>query len=252
MHRPPLPRGERTYYAWLGYSGAMDSNELIDVVVDDREAGSGIADLLRARGDVTVRVERLVLGDYRIDERLLVERKTLPDLVQSIKDGRLFTQGCRLADAECWTAVILEGTVRDLAGSGMRREAIQGALITLTLFLGIPLLRSRDEDESARLMLYAARQGRVAATGALPRKGRRPRGKLRVQTRVLQGLPGVGPGRARRLLERFGDLETIMSAGITDLASVEGIGRGTAQAIRWAVTEGRGCYAVDEDDVFGF
>ena len=208
-----------------------------EVVVDDREAGSGVAELLAARDDVRLRVERLRLGDYRIDERLLVERKTLPDLVRSITDGRLFTQGCRLADAGIWTAVILEGTGRDLADSGMRREAIQGALITLTLYLGVPLLRSRDPEETARLMLYAARQGRALAVRPLAREGRRPRAKLSIQTRVLQGLPGVGPERARRLLERFGDLESVMAAGVTELESVRGVGRGTAQAIRWAIKD---------------
>ena len=87
----------------------------------------------------------------------------------------------------------MEGTGRDLAAIGMRREAIQGALITLTLYLGIPLLRSRNLHETIQLLLYAARQSRVVASGALPRKGRRYKGKRRVQAHILQGLPSVGP-----------------------------------------------------------
>ncbi len=222
----------------------------VTVVVDDREANSGIVEILRARQDVRVRVERLPVGDYRVDESLLIERKTLPDLVASIKDGRLFTQACRLANARLWSAVILEGTSRDLAGSGMRREAIQGALITLTLFMGLPLLRSRGPEESARIMLYAARQGRAVATGALPRRGRRPRGKYRVQARVLQGLPGVGPERARRLLERFGTLEAVVAADQDELASVEGIGPGTAAAIRWAIRDPGDEYEIRDRWIF--
>jgi ERCC4-type nuclease len=214
----------------------------IKVVVDDREVASGIPALLAARGDVSLSVERLSLGDYCVDGRLLVERKRLPDLAQSITDGRLFTQGCRLAGAGVWTAIILEGRAGDLAASGMRREAIQGALITLTLYLGVPLLRSRDTGESARLLVYAARQGRALATRPLARAGRRPRAKLGIQTRVLQGLPGVGPERARRLLERFGNLEAVMTAAEAELASVKGIGRGTARAIRWAVREAAAHY----------
>ena len=35
----------------------------------------------------------------------------------------------------------------------MRREAIQGALITITIVLGIPLLRSKDARETARLIV---------------------------------------------------------------------------------------------------
>jgi excinuclease UvrABC nuclease subunit len=81
------------------------------------------------------------------------------------------------------------------------------------------------------------------------REGRRPRAKLSIQTRVLQGLPGVGPERARRLLERFGDLETVMAAGVTELASVRGIGRSTAQAIRWAVKDGPDADAASDGEL---
>jgi DNA excision repair protein ERCC-4 len=221
-----------------------------NIVVDDRETGSGIIDILREQGGVGVAVERLPLGDYRIDDALLVERKTLADLVASIKDGRLFGQGCRLAASPLRTVLILEGTGRDLASSGMRREAIQGALMTITLFLGIPLLRSMNPEETARLMLLAARQCRRFADGPLPRRGRRPRGKYRVQARVLQGLPGVGPERARSLLDRFGSLEAVLTADVAQLASVRGIGKGTAEAIRWAVDEPAALYRVPERGIF--
>ena len=197
-----------------------------------------------------MRIARLALGDYLIDDSLLIERKTLPDLVDSIKDGRLFGQGCGLARTGIWTALILEGTGKDLAGCGMRREAIQGALITLTLFLGIPLLRSQTPQETARLMLFAARQARTVATGALPRRGRRPRGKYRVQARVLQGLPGIGPERAKRLLDKFGTIEAVMTAAVEELASVRGVGMATAQSIRWAVKEAASGYGPEDQDVF--
>ena len=128
----------------------------------------------------------------------------------------------------------------------MRREAIQGALITLTLFLGIPLLRSRDLHETIRLLLYAARQGRAVASGALPRKGRRYKGKRRVQAHILQGLPGVGPERAKRLLDQFGSIEAVVTANEEELTAIQGIGRGTAQAIRWSVEEALTPYGDDD------
>jgi len=224
--------------------------EETSVVVDDRELGSGVVEILNRRCGVRVQVERLPLGDYRIDDALLVERKTLRDLVASIKDGRLFRQGCRLAGASLWPALILEGTGRDLDSSGMRREAIQGALVTLSVFLGIPLLRSMNPEETASIMLLAARQHRRLTGGPLPRRGRRPRGKYRVQARVLQGLPGVGPERARRLLDRFGSLEAVLTANVSELASVQGIGSGTAEAIRWAVDEASAGYLPWDRGIF--
>lgn len=228
----------------------MSGSSHIRVVADDRELNGGVVDALRRQTGVTLVVERLSLGDFLVDDSLLVERKTLPDLLASIKDGRLFRQGARLAGAPFLTALILEGTAVDLAGSGMRREAIQGALIALSLYMGVPLLRARDPIETAQLMLYAARQGRIVAAGAPLRPGRQPRGKQRIQSRVLQGLPGIGPERARLLLEQFGSLEAVMHAETDELASVRGIGQVTAESIRWAVRESCSDYACSREYVF--
>ena len=223
----------------------MEASQSFSIVADDREARGPVVSALHRHDCVGLRIERLPAGDYLVDDALLLERKTLPDLVASIKDGRLFAQGLRLTQAPLRAAIILEGRSQDLADSRMRREAIQGALVTLTLFLGIPLLRSMDPEETARLILFAARQGRAYASGALPRKGARPRGKARVQSRLLQGLPGVGPERARRLLEWFGTVEAVIAAPADALAAVPGIGKGTAEAIRWAVQEPRDLYGID-------
>jgi Fanconi anemia group M protein len=54
---------------------------------------------------------------------------------------------------------------------------------------------------------------------------------------VLQGLPGVGPTRAERLLAAFGSVENVMAASAEALREVEGIGKKTAQSVRWAVEE---------------
>ena len=221
---------------------------VIQVRADHREIGSGTVVALRSMPEVEVSVVTLDLGDYEVDGRLLFERKSLPDLVASIKDGRLFQQAQRLASASTTRVVILEGTSRELAGSDMRREAIQGALITVSLVLGIPLLRSLSPQESAQLMIYAAKQLRTIAEGGLPRKGTRPKGKRRTQLYILQGLPGVGPERARRLLDAFGSAEAVFAANAADLVKVSGIGKDTADAIRWAVSEAEPAYRrLDED-----
>src|SRR3989339_830786 len=185
---------------------------MIPIVVDDREAGSEVVQALREMDGLEVEVRRLGLGDYYINGNLLIERKTFRDLASSIKDGRLFQQASRLASIPTRSAVILEGTAEDLIRSRMRREAIQGALITLTIILGIPVLRSKDPLESARLMLYTARQMSTIPFRSFPRKGKRPRGKRKLQLHILQGLPGVGPGRAGRLIESFGSVEAVVTA----------------------------------------
>lgn len=210
------------------------------IIADHREARSPAVAALRQQASVELALQHLAVGDYLLDGRLLFERKTLLDLAASLQDGRLFDQAARLAAAPLHKAIILEGSGRDLAASGMRREALQGALVRIGLFYGIPLLRAADGAESARLMLYAARQcDAIVQKTATPRlyPGKRPTSKHKAQLQVLQALPGIGPSSANNLLQQFGSVEAILNADEQALTGVTGIGAGRAKTIRWVVSE---------------
>jgi ERCC4-type nuclease len=209
----------------------------VRIVADDRENAAGVIAALRLLAGVEVEVRRLEVGDYGVDGRFAVERKTLRDFAQSLLDGRLFAQAARLAVGSARGVIVLEGTAADLGASRMSRESLQGALITLSVFQGLAVLRARDATETAQLLVFLARQAARAANDALPRPGYRPKRKRARQLFILQGLPGVGPERAARLLERFGSVERVSAASAEDLAGVDGIGETTAENIRWALGE---------------
>jgi DNA excision repair protein ERCC-4 len=216
----------------------MDKNDFpITVIADDRERKGEVIQFLSEMQNVSVGVKRLVCGDYLADNRLVFERKTLIDFTRSIVDGRLFRQAIRLTGAKYKSVLILEGTAKDLSEAGVSREAMQGALITISLILGIPVLRSKKPFETACLILYAARQIRSIAKGVFQRHGYRPGGKRKKQLFILQGLPGVGNERAARLLDVFGSVEAVVTATSEQLQSVDGIGKHIAEKIRWAVSE---------------
>ncbi|MBP7864764.1 MAG: nuclease [Acidobacteria bacterium] len=212
-----------------------DGHRPVSIFVDHREGRGGVLQALLRMGNIDVSFGTLGTGDYRIDNRFLVERKTLPDLVQSILDGRLFRQAKKLADHEIRGAIILEGHASDLEGRLIRRESIQGALIAVSVLLGVPILRSRDPEETARLMLMMAHQAERTVSGGLLRHGRRPRRHRALQLHLLQGLPGIGPGKARGLLETFGSVEAVVRADADALARSPGIGKTLARRIRWAL-----------------
>ena len=213
------------------------NEEAVAIVADDRERESMVIESLRGIANVSVCVERLASGDYLADYRILFERKTLQDLARSIVDGRLFKQMVRLAKSKYKAVLILEGTGKDAEGLGVHREALQGALITISLILSIPVLRSMTPAETARLIVYAARQIASLGKEGYQRAGYRPTSQKGRQLYILQGLPGVGHERALRLLEKFRSVEGVMRAGRDDLQTVEGIGAKTADRIRWAVSE---------------
>jgi DNA excision repair protein ERCC-4 len=212
------------------------------VVVDDREPADGPLHYLRTMDDVVVTVGRLEVGDYCIDDRFVVERKTFSDFSASVCDGRFFRQACRLASSPQRSVLILEGS--SAGRSALSREALQGALITLSVVLGVPLLRALDGEESARLMCYVSRQLSRHIRGAVSRHGYRPKGKRKQQLHILQGLPGIGPTRAERLLKAFGSVADVFAATEEELAAVDGFGNTTATRIAATIHEARAVYHV--------
>jgi ERCC4-type nuclease len=114
---------------------------------------------------------------------------------------------------------------------------MQGALITVSLILGIPVLRSKNPAETAKLIVFIAGQIKSIANGGVQRHGYQPKGLRYRQRYILQGLPKVGREKADRLLDRFGSVEAVISASIDDLQTVDGIGKNIAEKIKWAVSQ---------------
>ena len=100
------------------------------------------------------------------------------------------------------------------------------------MFIGLPVLRTRDAEDTVRTLRYAAPQRRATTDGALPRHGHWPKGNATLQSHVLQGLPGIGPQRAARLIQRFGGIEATLVADAGALADADGTGPAIARKLR--------------------
>lgn len=212
--------------------------EAIRIWVDDRESrSSSIARRLSEAEGVSVVVKRLRTGDYLIEGKALVERKRVRDFLESLKEGRLFAQASRLAVQPLRSFMILEGPAQEWRAAGVTRAGIQGAMSMLSVAFGIPVLRSQSEEETWKLMIMIVHQLQAQARPPGRKPGRRLCGKRAWQVHILTGIPKVGPTRAQRMLEQFGSIEAIVTATPEALATVDGIGRRTAQHIHWAVHE---------------
>jgi DNA excision repair protein ERCC-4 len=212
---------------------AKKGKTIVNVTVDQRENNQRLLNVLNRSNGVRIQKGHLHIGDYRLNQ-LLVERKTIPDLVGSIKDGRLFMQASKLKKSGLPVLFIIEGTVRDLHKTGMKRQAIQGAIISIVLKFELPLLRSISPEETALLMIYAARQI-YFPTDSNWYKGNSSRSKVydkfRDQMNVLHGIPGVGSKRAMLLLKKFGSIANLTEATKEEIRAIHGIGNNNAEII---------------------
>jgi Fanconi anemia group M protein len=170
-------------------------------------------------------------GDYLIDDEVLVERKTISDFVASLVDGRLFPQAARLAHSRYRSLLLIEGP-KPASIPDVHPHALEGALVSLAAMWRLPVLHSSEAEHSLLVLRFLAKQASRPQQPVLRRFDRKPKRLASRRLFLLQGLPGVGPALASRLLDHFGSIERVINADVSALAEVRGIGPRKAALIR--------------------
>lgn len=209
--------------------GQVPDNLSAKIFVDSRERE--MAKLLESLGlEVTVR--NLEVGDYVVSDRVAVERKTAQDFVASIIDPQrnLFRQIADLSRTYDRPVLILEG--RDLYSTQMNAGSIRGALASVAVDYGVPIIPTDDQAETASVIALLAR--REGQEGREPKvHGHKTARTLKEQQEYLiSAIPSVGPAVAKNLLKHFGSIEKVMTAPSKELQEVEKVGPKIAERIR--------------------
>lgn len=236
------------------------------IVLDHREANSTLAPYLKSMG-AHVSFKHLNTGDVRLSQRILIERKTARDLVNSLTDGRLLHQCRRLNAAALRPLLLIEiGQGHEQA---VHPDAVHGALAYISLDLGMPVMMTKGTEETARFLIAAARREhdvmerwafeslqRAAehqdiraierATSAAaaeikaielgevdrtPLAQRWPEHSKHQQTAVLAAIDGVGQTRAKALIDAFETIAGVFAASKEELAEVQNVGQATAMTV---------------------
>lgn len=201
-----------------------------EITIDSREQNSKVVKELFLKG-VKIKTARLTTGDYLISENTVVERKSVDDFLESLTDGRLFSQAKALSREYGKPLMIIEGE-----GLYHRRNiderAIHGALASLVTDFNIPLLMTRDEGETASLIHAVLARGKGNNGRTVPlRKNKESMSSRDSKLFILEGLPNVSGMLAERLLEHFGSVRAVFEADENELRKVKGIGPVTAKRI---------------------
>lgn len=202
----------------------------IHLTVDRRERKTKPFEELRNASWAKLRIQELKAGDYQIRNRLVIERKTASDLIQSIITNRLFNQCQRLRATANPCFLLIEGNPYRV-GRDMHPEAIRGALISTTVFWCIPVLFSDDSGDTVEMLRMIIKQYDRNTSYLNQRSFMQKRNLESRQVHLLQGLPGIGAKRAKKLLEQFQTARHAMNAEKEQLTAVYGIGDKTAEKI---------------------
>jgi len=199
------------------------------IVIDDRETSSKVVEVLSDL-ETPIRLERLPHGDYAIGDRILIERKSAKDFVDTLVNRDLLGQLKGIADAAIKPVLIIEGG--DLfAQRDIHPNAVRGVLAAITIDLGFAVLYTKDEEETARMIHVIARReaGERGERKIHPHKSYRS--IKEEQEYIVSALPEVGLKNARLLLAHFGSVQAIANATVEELVAVKGIGEKTAGRI---------------------
>jgi Fanconi anemia group M protein len=215
---------------------AKPENPAVRVFVDQREIRSHVAQALEKLG-MEIALTTLEVGDYVVSDRVGIERKTAEDFLSTFLDGRdLFSQVSDLARAYDRPLLIIEGEGL-YTSRQVHPNSIRGVLAAITIDFGVPIIFSKDEEETAALISIIAKREQIDSKRDINLHGKKSAATLKEQQEYLvSAISEIGPAVARNLLRHFGSVERIMTASREELMKVELVGPKTADKIKEVVS----------------
>jgi DNA excision repair protein ERCC-4/Fanconi anemia group M protein len=182
-----------------------------------------------------IELAALDYGDIWIDD-IVIERKTIPDLLGSIADNRLSNQAAKMRECCEYSYLLIEGFLgwydEKIFGTNWHFRSVQGALLQVQE-LGVCIVHAADEYDLPATLAWLAKRDRSKILTVSPRKYGVP---MTDGEKMLSALPGIGLERADKLLKEFGNVAAVLEC-LTDVDCTlpAGIGDKIRDKIRWTL-----------------
>ena len=116
-------------------------------------------------------------------------------------------------------------------------NAIRGALASLAIDFGIPILFSSNETDTSAIIETMARREQLNEKRYPSIRGKKKAMTIRdQQLQLVASLPSISLTLAQRLLSHFKTPEKLLTASEDELSEVENIGKIKSETIRKVVT----------------
>lgn len=176
-----------------------------------------------------------------------IQRKTVPDLLRSLEDGRLAREVALLKRlpvgvllVEGWPPVAPDGRLL-LPGNRYTRAQLRN-LLRSVWSEGLLVEHTEGIDDTAAAVLemrdyYRKEVHRSLAVRPKPKTDWGSRTDRDWAIHILQGFPGVGPVLAEAIYDRFGEVPLRWTCSRKELQEVDGIGKIRADVL-WKTLNG--------------
>jgi ERCC4-type nuclease len=186
------------------------------IIVDYREKNSFVASELIHLG-LEVEFQELKVADYLVNN-IAIERKTVSDFISSMINKRLKFQLNDLQQYEN-KLLLIEGIEEheiysDDIERGVSSNAIRGFLLSIALKHKIPMIFTKNEEDTAKFINVLARKRETESSLNITKKSLDKREQMQF---ILEGFPGIGPKTAKKLLEEFHSIKRIINASKEEL-----------------------------------
>ncbi len=191
------------------------------IIIDYREKNSLVYSYL-IRNGFEIEFKELKVGDYIVKD-VVIERKTISDFISSMINQRLIKQIEELKQYEN-KLIIIEGiSEKELYTDnkeGINPNAIRGFLLSITLKHKIPIIFSKNSEDTAKFIEILSKKKEKEINLNAKKKILNKKEQLQF---IIESFPGVGPKKAKRLLEKFGSIQNIILAPTEELREILGV-----------------------------
>lgn len=203
------------------------------ICLDVRE--TYLVDKIKTNTKIHVSTAALDIGDVHIycppgNLRVIIERKSVSDLVASVKDGRYREQKARLLGASGLPARAITYLLEGVGKNEEETSLLYSTSFSIAFNHGFSVMRTINKDETCRwITSVAGKLIRDHAAGRLhaptspssyfltlkSAKKENMTPDVFAQT-VLATIPGVSAGTAGQIIEDFGSIQEVRSSEGTD------------------------------------